>query len=1445
MRRLAPLVLLVLLLALVWTPPGLAQVVPPSGGGGGPSTILGGACAASVMIGIAMDGTPQCAPVVPGLTQGLVAAGGDVSPSGQVGATHLSAPLPVPQGGTGMPGGIQGGLPYFVSPSQMQSSTVLPLNAPVLGGGPTNAPSTGTRSGTSLEFATILGPHAQGKQLVFDADGNVVASTFDAGGGLVPGGQCVNQVAIGLGVDGVLQCATVLPAMTQGLVAAGIDVTAQGVVRSTSLTAPLPVPQGGLGLNQGIQGGIPYYSAPSQIQVSTSLALGQPVLGGGGVQAPTTGVRSGSTLEFATVSGVHAQGKQLVFDALGNVEASAFDIGTGPVASVYGRVGAVVAQVGDYTAAQVTNAADLTASNIFAHPAGQRMPALTLLGSTSGTLTLRAATVTGGANITFPAGSTDFSGTGGPGAVVRQSTPGGALTVQPLLLSDIGGAAAVCSTSSVCPGYQAALGFTPEDVANKSNALSLGTSTTLYPTQNAVKVYVDTALVAKQNSLGFTAEDVANKAPSATLGTSNSLYPTQGAVKSYVDTALATKQNTLTFTPEDVANKSNAAIGSSLTLYPTQGAVKTFVEGSIAAAAALKEDVANKSNAALGTSTVLFPTQLAVKTYVDSAVSGIQTAITWGSGLAFSGGVASTASTEAAFLTAGGTALVCGAGQGGKMQVRTSGELEYCDGATTAVLRGGLLTQSGLTWNVTPGSCTSDSNGGKLTIVGTEIRCASDIGGTGGGGGVTAVFGRTGNVLAQTGDYTAAQVTGAVDVTAANVFTHASGQNMRQVVLPGAVSGSITLVPQAAAGATTLTLPAGSGVVCTSAGVCAGYQSALGFVPEDSANKSNAALGTSTTLFPTQNAVKTYVDTGLAGKQASLGFTPENVTNKATAVALGTSDTLYPTQNAVKSYVDTGLAGKQATLGFVAEDIANKATNTALGTSNSAYPTQNAVKVYVDTGLAGKQGTLGFTPENSANKATATALGTSDALYPTQNAVKVYVDTGLAAKQATLTFGAGLQVAGATASTASQEAGFVSDGGVTDLLCGAANQGKMQVMDNGELQYCDGATTAILKKGVLTQSGLTWNVTPATCTGDAAGGKLTIVGTEIRCATDQGGVGSISAVGSCTTGACFTDTTPGTNLVYGVQAAPATPGANKAILYFDTTIKNLMLKNEFNIVTHGVQSVAQTPGQFLAAIADDGSATKVAPTKTDVGLSNVDNTSDTTKNSASAILTNKQLDRRVVPCNPVANVITPNADVTDVCYNYGLLAPTTIAKPGGSNIHDQQRLEFAFRSAAPQAFTWDQTANGFSNECGLPLPTGTVGDNLTYSHFIFRYSTTSAKWCLLASTRSPMRTPVTLTSSTTYTCPFALAEQCSMQMTGATGTVTMGIAAGTPDDGQLLMLGIMCTNSQTLAWPAGTFTASRGIPFPTTCPASTSVWLFVGVRYSAVLTRWQGMASTE
>ncbi len=175
-----------------------------------------------------------------------------------------------------------------------------------------------------------------------------------------------------------------------------------------------------------------------------------------------------------------------------------------------------------------------------------------------------------------------------------------------------------------------------ENTANKSTTATLGTSDSLYPTQNAVKTYVDTAIagativdadattkgkIQLAGDLAGTAslptvpgltlkEDVSNKSTTTTLGTSDSLYPTQNAVKTYVDTAITGA----TIADADTATKGKIQLAGDL----AGTAAAPTVPG-----LALKENATNKSTTTtLGTSDVLFPTQKAVKTYVDTAIAG-------------------------------------------------------------------------------------------------------------------------------------------------------------------------------------------------------------------------------------------------------------------------------------------------------------------------------------------------------------------------------------------------------------------------------------------------------------------------------------------------------------------------------------------------------------------------------------------------------------------------------------------------------------------------------------------------------------------------------------------------------------------------------------------------------------------------------------------------------
>ncbi len=203
-----------------------------------------------------------------------------------------------------------------------------------------------------------------------------------------------------------------------------------------------------------------------------------------------------------------------------------------------------------------------------------------------------------------------------------------------------------------------------EDTANKSTDTALGTSDVLFPSQNAVKTYVDgqitataddditdmtfdgTDLTVEEGATSFSAnlstleesaditantnaialkEDAANKSTDVALGASDLLFPTQNAVKTYVDaqiTATADDDITaLTFDGADLTvNEGTTSFSADLTALEESADITANTN-----AIALKEDTANKStDGALGTSDVLFPTQNAVKTYVDAEVASFE-----------------------------------------------------------------------------------------------------------------------------------------------------------------------------------------------------------------------------------------------------------------------------------------------------------------------------------------------------------------------------------------------------------------------------------------------------------------------------------------------------------------------------------------------------------------------------------------------------------------------------------------------------------------------------------------------------------------------------------------------------------------------------------------------------------------------------------------------------
>lgn len=158
-------------------------------------------------------------------------------------------------------------------------------------------------------------------------------------------------------------------------------------------------------------------------------------------------------------------------------------------------------------------------------------------------------------------------------------------------------------------------------ISNKINNDKIDTDGTLaansdalVASQKATKTYVNAGLALK--------EDAANKS-NAALGASATLFPTQNAVKTYVDGQVATVNGSITSglaLKENTANKSNGPLGTSSVLFPT--------ENSVTNALVPKENISNKVTTQAtfisnGTSVIKYPAIKAVKDYVDGVTVGL------------------------------------------------------------------------------------------------------------------------------------------------------------------------------------------------------------------------------------------------------------------------------------------------------------------------------------------------------------------------------------------------------------------------------------------------------------------------------------------------------------------------------------------------------------------------------------------------------------------------------------------------------------------------------------------------------------------------------------------------------------------------------------------------------------------------------------------------------
>src|SRR6266566_1644094 len=103
-------------------------------------------------------------------------------------------------------------------------------------------------------------------------------------------------------------------------------------------------------------------------------------------------------------------------------------------------------------------------------------------GATSGTLIVKPAAVAGSNTLTLPAGTTDFSATGGASQAILQTSAGGAFTVARLACADLSNSAGGCTMSTTAGGDLS--GTLPSPTVAKVNGVTYGAG----PSTNTVPV---------------------------------------------------------------------------------------------------------------------------------------------------------------------------------------------------------------------------------------------------------------------------------------------------------------------------------------------------------------------------------------------------------------------------------------------------------------------------------------------------------------------------------------------------------------------------------------------------------------------------------------------------------------------------------------------------------------------------------------------------------------------------------------------------------------------------------------------------------------------------------------------------------------------------------------------------------------------------------------------
>lgn len=124
------------------------------------------------------SGVPSISSTIPNATQDNITRLGTITSGTWTGTT-----IAVANGGTGLTSGTSGGILAYTASGTLASSGALTANLPVIGGGAGVAPTVGTRTGNTTQFASWTGATTAARCVDTDASGNLQITGSDCGAG--------------------------------------------------------------------------------------------------------------------------------------------------------------------------------------------------------------------------------------------------------------------------------------------------------------------------------------------------------------------------------------------------------------------------------------------------------------------------------------------------------------------------------------------------------------------------------------------------------------------------------------------------------------------------------------------------------------------------------------------------------------------------------------------------------------------------------------------------------------------------------------------------------------------------------------------------------------------------------------------------------------------------------------------------------------------------------------------------------------------------------------------------------------------------------------------------------------------------------------------------------------------------------------------------------------